>query len=110
MNVITIEDAAFKAFQEQFQKLFNSINSLISTEQELMKTEESQKNKFQKRWLDGPEVCKYLHVTNRTLQNYRDQQVIPYTYMGGKIMYVKDQIDEILENNIRPAKSQEEKY
>lgn len=108
MNVITVEDDAFKAFKDQFQKLFEAIGLLVSTEQALMKQEVNKKNKLEKRWLDGPEVCEYLHVTNRTLQNYRDKGIIPYTTLGGKIIYIKNQIDEILEKNIIEAQSQEE--
>jgi hypothetical protein len=108
MNVITLEDDAFNAFLNQIKQLFEKIEILISTEQALMKQEGNKKNKLEKRWLDGPEVCEYLHVTNRTLQNYRDKGIIPYTTLGGKIIYIKNQIDEILENNIIEAQDQRE--
>jgi hypothetical protein len=41
-------------------------------------------------WLDTAEVCKLLHVTKRTLANYRVKGILPFKKIGGKIYYQFD--------------------
>ena len=38
-------------------------------------------------YLTGREVCEHLFVSPRTLQDYRDRGIIPYTQIAGKILY-----------------------
>ena len=40
------------------------------------------------RYLTGEEVCRYLHVSPRTLQTLRDTRQIPFTVISGQgILY-----------------------
>ena len=50
-------------------------------------------------YLSGKEVCDLLHITTRTLQQYRDDKLLPYIQFGGKILYKESDIIKILENN-----------
>ena len=50
-----------------------------------------------KTWLTGDEICKLLRVSKRTLQNYRDQRVIPFSQIGRKIYYKYSDIVDYLE-------------
>jgi hypothetical protein len=52
-----------------------------------------------KRYLSGEEVMEYLHVSPRTLQNLRDNQMIGYTTIGGKILYPEDALETVLYQN-----------
>ena len=38
-------------------------------------------------WLNQQEVCNELHVTRRTLANYRTKGYLNFTRLGGKILY-----------------------
>ena len=38
-------------------------------------------------YLTGREVCDRLFLSPRTLQDYRDKSIIPYTQIAGKILY-----------------------
>lgn len=38
-------------------------------------------------YLTGREVCEHLFISPRTLQDYRDKGIIPYTQIAGKILY-----------------------
>ena len=38
-------------------------------------------------FLTGKEVCERLYISPRTLQDYRDRKIIPYTQFAGKILY-----------------------
>lgn len=37
-------------------------------------------------FLTGKEVCERLYISPRTLQDYRDRKIIPYTQFAGKIL------------------------
>ena len=50
-----------------------------------------------KTWLSGDELCKLLRVSKRTLQNYRDKRVIPFSQIGRKIYYKYSDIVDYLE-------------
>lgn len=55
-------------------------------------------------YLSGAEVCRFLHISTRTLQNLRDKRLIPYTTIGSKsIVYPESQILQLLRKNYRPA-------
>ena len=54
---------------------------------------------FTERYFTSAEVMRYLHISRRALQNYRDNRLIPYTTIGGKILYPQSAILELLEAN-----------
>ncbi|MDH6313009.1 thermostable 8-oxoguanine DNA glycosylase [Parabacteroides sp. PFB2-10] len=54
-----------------------------------------------KRYLTGEEIMEYLHISPRTLQNLRDQRVICFTTIGGKILYPENELEEVLHQNYR---------
>ena len=47
-------------------------------------------------YLTGREVCERLFLSPRTLQDYRDKGIIPYTQIAGKILYRLSDINRIL--------------
>lgn len=50
-------------------------------------------------YLSGEDLCKLLHVSKRTLQQYRDDHILPYVQIGGKIIFRQSDILKILEQN-----------
>ena len=50
-------------------------------------------------YLTGREVCEQLFVSPRTLQDYRDKGIIPYTQIAGKILYRLSDINRLLQEN-----------
>lgn len=50
-------------------------------------------------FMDHEEVCEILHVSRRTLQQYRDDGVIPYIQLPGKVIYKESDIIRVLEKN-----------
>ena len=50
----------------------------------------------QEHYLTGDEICRRFHVCKRTLQTLRDTKAIPYTPLGGKILYPESGIFEVL--------------
>ena len=52
-------------------------------------------------FLTGKDVCEQLYISLRTLQDYRDRRIIPYTQFAGKILYKASDLEGILENGYR---------
>ena len=58
----------------------------------------------QERYLSGSEICRYLHLSCRTLQTLRDTRQITYTTVSKRLfLYPEKEITEILERNLKTA-------
>ena len=54
---------------------------------------------FLEDWIDGQEVMQKLKISPRTLQTLRSNGTIPFTRIGHKLYYLKQDIEHILRNN-----------
>ena len=70
--------------------LTNRVRNIAQTHRPLFKGEI---------YLTGREVCERLFLSPRTLQDYRDKGIIPYTQIAGKILYRLSDINRILSEN-----------
>ena len=52
-------------------------------------------------FLTGKEVCERLYISPRTLQDYRDRKIIPYTQFAGKTLYKASDLEKILMMNYK---------
>lgn len=52
-------------------------------------------------YLSGEELMERLHISKRTLQNLRDNNIITYTTLGGKFLYPETTLQKLLEDNYR---------
>ena len=52
-------------------------------------------------FLTSKEVCERLYISPRTLQDYRDRKIIPYTQFAGKILYKASDLERKLEENYK---------
>lgn len=50
-------------------------------------------------WLDISETARWLKVSPRTLQNYRDKGLLPYSQIGAKIYFLLKDLQEFLMNH-----------
>ena len=50
-------------------------------------------------FLTGKEVCEKLYISPRTLQDYRDKGIIPYTQFAGKILYKASDLERLLDEH-----------
>jgi len=55
-------------------------------------------------YLTGREVCERLFLSPRTLQDYRDKGIFPYTQIAGKILYRLSDLNRILQENCTKQK------
>ena len=55
--------------------------------------------KLEDELLDNQDLCLMLHVSKRTLQEYRHAAILPYFIIGGKVLYRESDIQALLESN-----------
>lgn len=90
MDLLTNNNEEIKAHREMIQLLKNRIKEILSIYRPVMNGEI---------YLSGEDVCELLHISKRTLQQYRDDSIIPYIRIKGKILYKESDIKYILERN-----------
>ncbi len=95
----------------------NENNEIITMEDEKVASM-LQKMRKSSRWLSGflesyrppldgevyltdKEVADLLRVSRRTLQEYRNERLLPYIILGGKVLYPESGLREVLEANYR---------
>ena len=90
MDLLTNETEEIIAHQTMIIQLKNRINEILKNYRPVMNGEI---------YLSGEDVCKLLHISKRTLQQYRDDNILPYIQIGGKIIYKETDLMTILEQN-----------
>lgn len=90
MDLLTNEAGEIIAYREMIVQLRTRIEEILKNYRPVMNGEI---------YLSGEDVCKLLHISKRTLQQYRDDQILPYIQVGGKIIYKESDILTILEQN-----------
>jgi hypothetical protein len=60
----------------------------------------------QEEWMDNQSVCRLLGISLRTLQNYRDKGLVPYSQTGHKCYYKVKDMERFMEQNrtVNPVK------
>jgi len=87
MELITFESDAFKQIISQINALTQKIDNNI------------RKQPLSETWLDIQETCQLLKVSKRTLQAYRDNGILNFSQIGGKIYFKASDIDEHLKKH-----------
>ena len=96
MEVITIESDAFT----EIVKMLNGLNDKFN------KLEFDAKYPLSERWLDNQEVAQLLNVSKRTLQMYRDENLIAFSQVGNKMYYRTTDIEQFLKDNYNKIKEE----
>jgi len=90
MDLLTNEAEEIIEQQEMITQLRSRIEQILKNYRPVMNGEI---------YLSGEDVCKLLHISKRTLQQYRDDNILPYIQIGGKIIYKETDLLDILEQN-----------
>ena len=90
MDLLTNETEEIIAHQTMIIQLRNRIEEILKNYRPIMNGEI---------YLSAEDVCQLLHISKRTLQQYRDDKILPYIQIGGKIIYKESDILTILEQN-----------
>jgi len=70
MDLFTNDNEEIVANQEMITQLRSRIESILKNYRPVMNGEI---------YLSGEDMCKLLHISKRTLQQYRDDNILPYT-------------------------------
>ncbi len=54
-------------------------------------------------YMTDKELSTALKISRRTLQEYRNEGILPYIPLGGKILYRESDIEELLQRCYHPA-------
>ena len=91
-ETINKETPEMKQLISGIKGLTNRVRSIAQTHRPLFEGEI---------YLTGREVCDRLFLSPRTLQDYRDKTIIPYTQIAGKILYRLSDINRTLQENYK---------
>ena len=89
-DIITRDSSEFKELRRNIIRAIQAVDILIDTHRPAIGNEV---------YLTREEVCSLFGLSKRSLQNYRDNRQIPYTSIGGKILYPQSAIYKLLESH-----------
>lgn len=87
-DLITLTSPAYRELSGNLRKAILLLDRLI---------DEHRPSILQEVYLTGEEIREVFGLSVRTLQNYRDNRQIPYTMIGGKILYPQSALQHLLE-------------
>lgn len=58
-------------------------------------------------WLHNGDVCRLLNISKRTLQNYRDTGVLPFTQIVHKCYYKREDVEALLLTKSNKSKNRQ---
>ena len=90
----TDSNAWIQHIMESFERMRNRIENMALANRPLLDGE---------RYLTDKEVSILLRLSRRTLQDYRNEGIISYYQLGGKILYRESDIEEMLQENYKQA-------
>lgn len=90
----TDSNAWIQHIMESFERMRNRIENMALTNRPLLDGE---------RYLTDKEVSILLRLSRRTLQDYRNEGIISYYQLGGKILYRESDIEKMLQENYKQA-------
>lgn len=93
-ELLTKESGEFKELAGQLRAAHQNVMALREKHRQTIADE---------RYLTGEDVMEYLHISLRTLQNLRDNRMIGFTVIGGKILYPERELQKVLLNNYQPT-------
>jgi len=87
-NIYMLTLSEFQAFVERIEKSLKRLENHCTN------------FGLKDRWLDNQEVMQLLKISQRSLQSHRDQGILPFTRLCGKIYYKASSIEDLLEQNM----------
>jgi len=74
---------------------FTGMDEMLNCIREVLKNRTPHLNG--EKFLTGRDVCQILHISPRTLQEWRSKQIMPFIKLKGKILYRQKDIEKVLE-------------
>lgn len=93
-GTIKTNDEWAVSFMKELDSMLNGIESM---------NEKSKASFGNERFLTDKEVSAWLKVSRRTLQDYRNNGMVSYYQLGGKILYKESDIEKLVMGGYRNA-------
>lgn len=87
MELITFDSEAFKEIIRNINEIKSNLNS------------KGNQSPLSENWLDIQETCQLLKISKRTLQSYRDNGILSFSQIAGKIYFRAADIEEHLKKH-----------
>lgn len=81
----------------EIASFFSALDELLDTIGQALKNRTPHLNG--EKYFSNRDVCQMLHISSRTLQDWRDSGKIPFIQIKGKILYRESEILKLLEDN-----------
>lgn len=78
----------------EITQFFTALDEMLDSVSQALKNRTPHLNG--EKFLTNKDVCQMLHVSLRTLQDWRDNGIIPFIQIKGKILYMESEILKIL--------------
>ena len=91
-DIVNKDDARIKVFMASVENMLSSVEQVADNYRPLLNGV---------RFMTDKEVSKQLHISRRTLQDYRNNGRLPYYHFGGKVLYIEEDIANTLKENRR---------
>lgn len=88
MEYVAIERDALNLVSDTVTSITKAVDEIFIEEN----------SRLQDAWIENSELAKYLGLSLRTLQSYRERGIIGYSLMGRKIYYRCSEIAELLKS------------
>jgi len=82
----------------EINSFFTGLDEALDTIQQALKNRTPHLNG--EKFLSNRDACRMLHVSSRTLQDWRDTGKISFVQIKGKILYTESEITRWIEENI----------
>ena len=93
-EIITKNHALVAEFGDSLDRLLDGIENFMANSRPTLGGE---------RFLTDKEVSAWLKVSRRTLQDYRNNGMVSYYQLGGKILYKESDIEKLVMGGYRNA-------
>ena len=90
MNVQEVRSPETREFIKTLEELLQIVGHALSKRTPQLNGE---------KYLTNTDLSKLLHVSLRTLQQYRDTGVLGYIQISGKVLYRESEVLKLLESN-----------
>lgn len=82
---------------KEIDSFFTALDELSNIIEQAMKNRTPHLNG--EKFLSNQDICQMLHISSRTLQDWRDIRKIPFIQIRGKILYQESEVMKWLEQN-----------
>jgi len=84
----------------KIKELYSDILAILKTAEQINKS--ISPTLVGQRFYTDAQLAEQLNISRRTLQDYRDNGLIAYYRLDGKILYADKDVDEFLRSSYRP--------